>query len=818
MRLFLLACFILLESSAILAQSFGDPEISSEIKQTKQFMRIADRASIRQHDGALGCEKKWNVWHELQRNEQGSSRMTPWQNLGPDTVSGRIISIDFHPTNPDEFLVGSASGGLWRTEDYGQSWECLTDEFFTMGVGAVAYNPQNPETVLIATGEGYGFGGEFTPGYGILISYDGGTTWNTTEVEALLSFNFAGTDALWHPVDSNKVCVATSFGVYYSGDGGQTYEYVLERIGGRMVAHPEDSNILFFAARHYTDEFPGGLWKSNDAGQTWEEFGQGLPDPNDFGFASIVIHPLYTDMMWVSVAQTQSQGSGQLQGLFKSTDGGQTFSEVVPDIDYFCYHPPYDNICQGWFANTLLVDPLDTNIMYGGGTRLWKSTDGGSTWLDSDLDSLSYAVHPDHHQTLFHPLTGDLFDCNDGGVNYSSDGGESWTNVSNGLVTHQFYTIASAKTDEDVVIGGTQDVGTFSTTTASEGGWNNDFSGDAFGHAIDHTDASIWYGTNFLNFQRIKTTDSGGEWALINEGTSGADQWRMPVVMHPLDNEMLFSSNNNFMYKSTNGGQSWSQVSSYGSIGTFVFSEDPFVMYANQLNGSTIYQSDDVGETWSPLTVQMPGSVTDLATHPTEVGYLYATIGSYADDNQLWFSWNWGESWQNITNGLPPVPAHTIAINPSNGDEIYVGTEIGVWVSENGGLSWEQYNEGLPAAVVVEDMHIHEASGTLRIGTYGRGYWVTDVITDIITELVSEEENSMVLFPNPANDVVSISFDRPLNSARLELMDVQGRLVLSRNFFGSQLTWDVSSIPQGSYLIRIIDTQNTLSQQLRISR
>lgn len=108
-------------------------------------------------------------------------------------------------------------------------------------------------------------------------------------------------------------------------------------------------------------------------------------------------------------------------------------------------------------------------------------------------------VHPDHHQTIFHPITGDLFDCHDGGVNYSDDGGDSWQNISNGLITHQFYFIAFAQTDPDVVIGGTQDVGTFTTTNAHSGTWQNPVLGDGFGHVIAHDNSSIWYATSYIN-------------------------------------------------------------------------------------------------------------------------------------------------------------------------------------------------------------------------------------------------------------------------------------------------------------------------------
>jgi hypothetical protein len=148
--------------------------------------------------------------------------------------------------------------------------------------------------------------------------------------------------------------------------------------------------------------------------------------------------------------------------------------------------------------------------LFAGGTRFWKSTDGGYNWVDADLVGFNYAIHPDHHQTLFHPITGDLFDCNDGGVDYSGDLSENWNSMSDGLITHQFYTIASAETDPEVVIGGAQDVGLFSSIqSTSTMDWEQEFNGDAFGCAIDFTNENIWYGAMYLNEQRVKTNNAG---------------------------------------------------------------------------------------------------------------------------------------------------------------------------------------------------------------------------------------------------------------------------------------------------------------------
>lgn len=788
---------------------FGEPEIDDNIIQSKPYKRHIDYAAKRKTDDLNPDWIRWEAWQKAKGFSNKAIQDEVWENHGPDTVSGRIISIAFHPWDAETMLVGSASGGLWRTTNYGESWEILTDNYFTMGIGAVAYNPLNPNSILIATGEGYSFGGEFTSGYGVMISHDGGSTWNNTSITASLDQSFAGMDIHWNYMDTTKVCIASSFGMYYSSDGGLHYEYVLDRLGGRMMADPDDPYRLYFTARYYNATYPGGLYISDNSGETWIlQTGTGLPSPDAFGYASIAIHPIYNNIIFVSVSRSPVYGTGPLEGLYKSSNFGASFTEIVPSLDYLCYHPPYQNICQGWFAHTIQVSPSDTNHLFGGGCRLWSSFDGGINWEAIDLNPSGtyYDVHPDHHQTWFHPLTGDLIDCNDAGVNISHDAGETWINISNGLVTHQFYSISSAQTNPDVVLGGTQDAGTFSSTTAHSGGWNNDVSGDSFGQAIDHTNAYTWYGTNFMNWQRMKTLNAGETWFPINNGTSGADQWRMPIVMHPTDNQILLSSNNNYMYKTSNGGNHWEVVSNNGYIGTFEYDKiNTDLIYAHRLYGNIVYRSTDGGENWSTLSSSPGTPITDLATDPSRLNMVYATIGSFNNNDQLFVSDDQGTTWTNISNDLPEVPCNSVAVSTYNSEEIYVGTDIGVWKSIDGGSSWESFNEGLPAAVVVDDLHYYAPDTSVRIGTYGRGYWrvkVSATMTGIQPALTDQQ---VWIFPNVVANKLSIR-SRDIIMERVEIYNQTGQLAKQLITDTRMLTVDVTDFNPGIYIVKVFSS------------
>ncbi len=814
------------------------PETADSVWKLTQYRRINDMKKRRDAAGEANMDwARWKAWEKIKNAEgrmidpqNSNMQIGTWQNLGPHTKSGRIISIAFHPTDTNTIYAGSASGGLWLTSDYGSTWQPITDDYPTMGIGAVALNPQNPSTILIATGEGYDFGGEFTSGFGILISHDAGLTWDTTNITAGLGDSFAGMDIAWNPNDTSKVCVTTSFGVYFSNNGGVSYTYVLDRLPSRMAQDPQNPAHLYLTTRYYTATYPGGFYRSYNSGQTWSLVtGSGLPPLTDIGYTSIAVHPVYNNIIFLNISQSALYGLGPMQGLYKSDDFGNTFTEIPTNVDIHCYQSPYDYVCQGWYDNTIVISPSDTNVLIAGGTRFWKSTDGGFTWTNCDLDSAgtNYAVHPDHHQTLFHPLTGHLFDCNDAGINYSQDEGVHWTSIADGLITHQFYTIVSAETDSEVVIGGAQDVGLFSsTTTLSVAAWENEFSGDAFGCAIDFQDENVWYGSLFFSYMRIRTGNAGLVWSQINNGTSADDQWRMPMVMHPTDHLTLLTSNDNFMYKTMNGGASWQQMAATGFIGCFEYDKiNTDVIYASLLYGGTIYRSINGGTQWVQLA-NSPGSpVTDLAADPQHLGVVYASIGSFGNLEQVFKSVNGGISWMNISGNIPPVPVNALAVDPHDSLVIYAGTDLGVWVTQDGGNTWSPFINGLPF-VVVDDIHFYKPDTTIRIGTYGRGYWRAKAIPSASS--VNVEENSgfhfMNVSPNPAKASggfsVGLFVPGHLNEKiKFSLYDALGKEIITEDKIlskgANEIKMTAPSSP-GIYFISISSGRNNCNLKIAV--
>jgi len=802
--------FILLGSFSGFAQmnlTVEKPDLPAEVWQQKQYMRAKGYAARRDAAGIINTEwARWQEWQKIQGlNSHKMSQSNKWTNFGPHKISGRIISVAFHPTDTNTIYVGAAGGGLWKTIDYGKKWVPLTDFIPSLAVGAIAINPKNPLKILIATGEGYLISNEFTTGIGVLMSNDGGITFKPTGISAQLSQGFAGMDIIWSPKDTNKVCVASSFGVYFSNDGGNTYTYVLNRMPARMIADPKHPDTLYLAARYYNSTYQGGMYRSFNAGQTWTQIGTGLPTPTNMGYTSLAVHPVYTNMLFANVSRSSVNGLGPLVGLYKSINYGLNWKKITTNVDIHCYQPPYQNVCQGWYANTTCISPTDTNTLYAGGTRLWKSVNGGSTWKNCDTINNVYAVHPDHHQTLYHPLTGHLFDFNDGGVNYTNDAGANWVSLSDGLITHQFYTVAFADTDPDLVIGGAQDVGFFSSSLAhTSTSWTNNFSGDAFGCAIDHTDANIWYGTIFMNYRRIKTPNAGFNWGFLNNGTSSDDQWRMPMVMHPTNPLVLLSSDDNFTYKTVNGGSLWTTTSNVGYKSSIEYDKiNTNLVYSAVLNAGNVYRSVNGGNSWTALSSSPGSPITDLASDPSQHAVVYASIGSFASNDQIFKSLDSGVTWVNISNNLPAVPVNSIVVDPFDSKIIYVGNDLGVWVTQDGGNTWSDFNNASLPYVVVEDVHYYKPDSTIRVGTYGRGYWrikaLLPSISSIKTESIGFVEAS--LYPNPLVKG---------NSALLKIVSRENEIASIKiiNTVGQQVSFQSSKLVAGINEINIISPKS----------
>ena len=506
-------------------------------------------------------------------------------------------------------------------------------------------------------------------------------------------------------------------------------------------------------------------------------------------------------------------------GLYKTSNGGASWNQLSVFEDFYCYPPPYNYVCQGWYANITAVSPTDSNLVFSGGIYLYASADGGQNWNYSDwVPGVSPAwMHPDHHSFGFNPFnTNELYSFNDGGVYKSTNSGSSWTIMNNGLVTTQFYYVASSATNPNLVLGGTQDNGIWSNyNLATSSNWNQFVGGDGFFCNIDYTDQNVWYTTELYK-KRMKSRDGGLSWDSINNGISGSNFFITPLIMHPAVHTTLLAATDGAVYISQDSGASWNQVLSTPYVTVMTYDKvNPQVIYVCNdpyFSVSNIRRSVDGGQTWT--LISSPGNkVTDIECDPLVSGVVYAVRGKFTAGQQIYRSIDYGNSWTNITNDYPAIPANTIVINPHNSNHLYVGSDLGVYLSVDGGDSWSSFNDNLPN-VIVQDMHYYAPDSALRAGTYGRGFWKTKAASPLLVA-ISESASlapGLSIQPNPFSAEVAVDITTPSeHELAVTVLNFLGQPV-KRLYKGAvagkiRLSWNGCDgkgrpLPAGLYFIR----------------
>ncbi|HTF02481.1 MAG TPA: T9SS type A sorting domain-containing protein [Bacteroidia bacterium] len=756
-------CFALTSS----AQDRRPHENKNAEKRARWFQKVCEDSSITNPEYA-----RWNAYQEAQSRQMNTPQtaaVANWQNCGPFNQAGRMISHAFDPFNSQVVWAGSASGGLWRTADLGLTWQPMTDNLPSIAIGAVAIDPQNPAVMLIGTGEGYLFSTWFAAGVGILRSTDGGVTWNPTSLTVPDSINFASLGFAWDPLNTNNVYAATTYGIFRSIDGGVNWIQALSGfVATAIVINKQSPNIIYAAAQNYPS-LPGGIVRSIDNGITWQSLTNGLPAPTGFGFTSLAICDGFPNVLYMGISQPYSDPDfGRLEGFYKTSDGGNSWTQLpTSGYDFYCYPAPFDNTCQGWYDNITAVSPSDTNLVFAGGIYLYASTDGGQNWDYSDYVPTTNPpwMHPDQHSFGFSPHNNQqVWAFNDGGIHYSSNAGLTWFIMNNGVVTTQFYYVASSATNPNLAIGGTQDNGIwYNYNIGSSNWWTQFWHGDGFAVNVDHSDANTWYTTE-LFAGRMKSRNGGLSWDSINNGILNSTWFITPLTQHPTNPLTLFTADDNSVYRSIDSGATWLPVLNAPYMILFEFDRaNPSIMYCcsdPELQNSTLYRSNDAGTTWTLLNE--PGNkITDMGTDPNNSGVVYLTRSTYTPGSQLWKSIDTGNTWFNVTADFPAIPANTVAVSPHNSAHVYVGCDLGVYLTTGGGFAWSAYNTNLPN-VRVQDLHYYTPDSSVRVGTHGRGYWKSPAADPSITssgELPGSNTISPIsAFPNPSTENVQISY------------------------------------------------------------
>ncbi len=688
---------------------------------------------------------------------------------------GRVTAVTGIAEQPYTFFMGTTGGGVWKTDDAGETWENVSDGFFDVGsIGAVDVADADPNTVYVGTGSA-GVRGNVSIGRGVYRSLDGGGSWEHVGLGEAGAIN----RVITHPDDPSTVFVAAlgnpfgkneERGVFRSRDGGDSWEKVLfvaDSVGAvDLVMSPANPRILF-AGMWRVERKPwtlidastdGGVFRSTDGGDTWERLDHGLPT-GLIGRIGLSMSPADPDRVWALVNALDPQG-----GVYRSDDGGDRWERVNRDRKLRQRH---------WYYSHIDAHPTDASTVFVQNTRFYRSIDGGRAF-----DPIQVG-HGDVHDLWINPERPDIMIVsNDGGAQVTLTGGRSWSTLHN-QPTAEFYRVTVDDQFPYRVYGAQQDNSTITVPSRSPGGitpeqeWYS-VAGAESGHiAVTPGNPDLVYAGNYIGRidrydHRSGTSRNVIAYPQMQDGTAPRDlkyrfQWNAPIVVSVHDSNVVFHTSN-FVHRTRDGGMSWDVISPdlttndttqqglpggplqhdhtgvevYNTV--FAFAEsphDPDVLWAGSDDG-LIHVTRDGGETWTDVTPPgMPDEGTvnalDVSTHAP--GRVTAAVYNYRMDDwrpYVFRTDDFGATWTLLTdgrNGVPPdAPVRVVREDPERQGLLYAGTEFGMYVSFDDGAHWQSFQLNLPHTPIT-DLVVHESD--LVVATQGRSFWILDDLTPL---------------------------------------------------------------------------------------
>ena len=729
-----------------------------------------------------------------------------WRNIGPFR-GGRSVAAVGLPSQPLTYFAGYTGGGLWRTDDAGNSWRNISDGYFKTGsVGAIAVAPNDENVIYVGMGEHAIRGQSSTYGDGMYKSTDQGRTWThiglaTSRQISAVRVHPSNPDVVYVAVQGDRWKGTSDRGIYRTTDGGRTWTQLLK--GENAFSGASDLSMdatnprILYAAMWDHQRTPwkvrsggagSGIWKSVDGGDTWKRAQEGLPAL--VGKIGVAVSPANPDRVYAIVEAENG-------GLFRSDDAGKTWRQMSGD-----------RLIQtrSWYYMNITADPKNADVVWVMNAPALKSIDGGRTFASVP------ATHGDNHQLWINPTNPNyLINANDGGASISLDGGKSWSTQDN-QPTSQFYHVAVDDGFPYKLYGGQQDNSSVIIQSRGDGGsigmreWTEGPGCESANMGVSAKNPRYVYGGCYQGLIDERDATNGLSrtimpWPEMNlteptDKTKYRFNWTAPIEVSMHDDKVVYHGGN-VLFKTTTRGQSWTPVSGdltrndktrqgwgggpitnegaggevYATI--VVIEESPHdvnTMYVGTDDG-LIQRTRDGGKTWTNVTPAAwgDGLVNEIAISPHDAGTIYV---SFRKDRlgdptpHIFVSKDYGASFSRIVSGLRDgEPVRVVREDPERKGLLYAGTETGVYVSYDAGAQWLPFRGNFPV-VPVTDLQVKH--GDLIAATEGRAFWILDDLS-VLRQRADAIEKAAVHLYAPRAAVLAGSgggFGAPRNVGR----------------------------------------------------
>jgi photosystem II stability/assembly factor-like uncharacterized protein len=601
----------------------------------------------------------------------------------------------------------------------------------TSSIGALAIDPLNPNVVYCGTGESNSLR-SYYPGTGMYKSTDGGLTWAFIGLDSSysignISINPSNTQELYVAAVGSLRRKTLQRGVYKSTNGGLDWTrslFIADSVGAiDVVVDPATPTKVFAAMweRQRREDYIkyGGpmsaLYVSTNAGLSWSVVTGGFPS-NEVTLGRISLDIAASNPQVVYALTAYANGTSR--GLYKSTDGGANWILVNASVATSSNYAWFNRICK--------VNPANPDQVICGGLGMSLSGNGGVSF-----SSVAYQ-HVDQHAAAFAPSNPSrIVIGNDGGIDYSTNGGLSW-GYSNSLPVTQFYAGEVDWNNPSIMLGGTQDNGTVRTTNGGLNNWVDIYGADGFYCLVDYTTSQRVYASS--QYGGLGRSTNGG--ASFMNATSGLDltftNWMTPYAMDKTDPLVLYCGTYR-IHKTVNGMQSWTAISPdlanghvqlLGTITTIdVSRSEPNVIYCGT-DDANVWVTTNGGGNWLDINSGLPYRwVTRVTVHPESSNVCYVTLSGYKVDStgsHIYRTTDYGAVWTSIGGNLPDAPINDAVVDPLYTQTLYIATDVGVMYTTNLGNNWNVLGSGFPTNVPCHDLTLHNPTRTLYVWTHGR--------------------------------------------------------------------------------------------------